>query len=265
MFRRAAKHALYLADRLVPVPDGVTILIYHRVGAGTESEVDLPVETFKAQLAYLAEHADVITLDAALDRLDPPDDRRSVVVTFDDGTTDFNDHALPALVELSIPATLYVATKFVDEGVRFPWDAPPMTWDGVREAESTGLVTIGSHTHTHALLDRVDATTVDDELDRSVSLIAEHTASRPEHFAYPKAVSGSSVADTQVRRRFRSASLARSRVNRPGGSDRHRLWRTPVQRSDTPTMFARKACGGMRLEGEARELAARARYRRATS
>ncbi len=83
-----------------------------------------------------------------------PTDQSSVVITFDDGTDDFCDHVVPALVEYDLPATLYAATHFIDTGEPFPWGAPPASWAGLADAASTGLVTIGSHTHTHALLDR---------------------------------------------------------------------------------------------------------------
>ena len=87
---------------------------------------------------------------------------------------------------------------------------------------------------------------IDDDLDRSIALIAEHIGVTPAHFAYPKALPGSPAAELAVRRRFQSAALAASRVNRAGHPDLHRLWRTPVQRSDTPECFAAKArvaCG----------------------
>ena len=101
---------------------------------------------------------------------------------------------------------------------------------------------------------------IDADLDESIDLLRDRLGVDPAHFAYPKAVAGSPAAEVAVRRRFRSAALARSRVNRVG-ADVHRLWRTPVQRSDDATTFARKADGGLRLEGEARSVTARVRYR----
>ena len=271
------------ADSVVSPPPGVTILIYHRVGGGSDSAVDLDTDQFDAQLAHLAEHHRVLTLDEAVveltaglsegwgsstrpdgersERQPTPDGRRPVVITFDDGTSDFTEVVTPALERHQLPATLYVATSFVDEDIEFPWGAPPATWSGLGEAASTGLVTIGSHTHTHGLLDRLDDRAVDDDLDRSIELISDHIGERPRHFAYPKAVPGSSAAEIAVRRRFETAALARNRVNRPQRTDLHRLWRTPVKRSDTPELFAARAAGGLRLEGELRALAARARYR----
>jgi len=289
-------------DRVSPPPDGITILIYHQVGGGTDSAVDLPLELFEQQLAHLAEHHRVLTLDEAAAELrsgqptgwggsagdvvagdaadrdgadaggatdeaagngsaGDGDTRRGVVITFDDGTADFGDVVVPALQRHGLPATLYVATKFVNDGDAFPWGAPPTTWQALRDAEATGLVTLASHTHAHWLLDRLDHDAIDDDLDRSIDLLAEHTGAAPRHFAYPKAVPGSPAAEVAVRRRFDTAALAANRVNRPGRADLHRLWRTPVQRSDDLARFARKADGGFRLEGELRSITSRLRYR----
>jgi hypothetical protein len=115
------------------------------------------------------------------------------------------------------------------------------------------------------LLDRLDPAAIADDLDRAIELIGTHLGTAPAHFAYPKALPGSPQAEIAVRRRFTSAALAASRVNRPGRTDLHRLWRTPVQRADGFEFFTAKADGGLRLEGELRALAARIKYRGAAT
>jgi len=280
--RTILKTVLAQGDRVLTPARGVTVLIYHRIGGGSDSEVDLDVHAFRAQLAHLREHHDVVSLDAAAERLSGPATtgatsatqvEPAVVITFDDGTADFCDHAVPALVEFDLPATLYAATHFIDSGEPFPWDAPPVSWAGLVDAAATGLVTIGSHTHTHVLMDRAEAggandpavpSVIADELDRSIELIGEHIGTAPAHFAYPKALPGSDAAEAEVRKRFVTAALARSRVNVPGETDLHRLWRTPIQRSDGHDFFVAKAAGGLRLEGELRDLVAKVKYRGAT-
>jgi peptidoglycan/xylan/chitin deacetylase (PgdA/CDA1 family) len=269
--RTVAKRILVQGDRVMKPGDGVTVLIYHRVGGGSGGEVDLDVDAFRAQLEHLRDHHTVIDLDTAAALLAGgavdggkvlPE--RAVVVTFDDGTDDFCDVVVPALVDYGISATLYAATHFIDTGEAFPWGAPPASWTGLAEAASTGLVTIGSHTHTHALLDRAEPSEIGAELDRSIELIGKHIGTAPAHFAYPKALPGSEPAEAEVRRRFTTAALGRSRVNQPGATDLHRLWRTPIQRSDGHEFFVAKAAGGLRLEGELRDLVARVKYRGAT-
>ena len=287
---RTLKTAAALGDRVrtrAPEP-GVVVLIYHRVGArGAPSEIDLPADVFDRQMAWLAETGQVVSLDAALDLLagDPPapgaDDpspsgkattsatpgtaATRVVVTFDDGTADLADVALPILARHQVPGTVYLATQYVDEQIPWPADGSPLSWAGAREMVASGLVTIGSHTHSHVLLDRLSPADAADELDRSQRLIEDNLGVAADHFAYPKAVAATDPAiEDQVRQRFRSAALGGNRPNRYGATDPHRLARTAIQVSDGVTFFRRKAAGGMALEDSVRRALNRVRYRSAS-
>jgi peptidoglycan/xylan/chitin deacetylase (PgdA/CDA1 family) len=263
---RAVKTAAVLVDRLVPPQPGVVVLIYHRVGGHTDIEVDLPEGLFDEQMAWLASRGIATSIEDALDAVGRPGEpeRDRVVVTFDDGTADLVDVALPILVEHQVPAVFYLATDFVERGRPFPHGGLPLSWAAVREATATGLVTIGSHTHTHALLDRLDPRSAADELDRSVDLVAERVGAAARHFAYPKAVAPSPAVEALVRDRFRSAALGGSRPNPYGRTDPHRLARSAVQRSDGMRYFEHKAAGGMAFEDGVRRALNRVRYARAT-
>jgi peptidoglycan/xylan/chitin deacetylase (PgdA/CDA1 family) len=260
--RQLVKWTAAAAD-VVRRPHGLVVLIYHRVGARTPVSVDLPRQLFADQLGLLAEEWTPVPLDEGVDLLagrTPSGDRPPVCVTFDDGTADFIDEAVPELVAHRVPATLYVATDHVDSGRPFPNDGQPASWAGLRDAVSTGLVTIGSHTHTHLLLDRVSGPEAAQELDRSVALIEDQLGVPCRHFAYPKALLGSPAAEREVRRRFRSAAVAGTRPNPYGATDAHRLQRSPIQTTDGLRWFRRKAAGGMALEDELRALRNRRRY-----
>ena len=263
------KLAAASADLVLRPPPGLVVLIYHRVGGRTPVEVDLPRSLFADQIAFLAEECDVVTLAEGLRRVTDGEavgrDRPLVALTFDDGTADFADVALPVLVDRRTPVTLYVATDFLERGRDFPDDGTPLTWSALSDAHSTGLVEVGSHTHTHALLDRLPSEQIPDELDRSNALITEHVGVPVVHFAYPKAVMGSPAADAAVRARFESAALAGCRANVPGRTDPFRLARTPVQKSDGMRWFTRKVRGGMRFEDTLRTTLNRRRYADATT
>jgi peptidoglycan/xylan/chitin deacetylase (PgdA/CDA1 family) len=270
---RALKTAAVLGDRVWSPPPGVVVLIYHRVGGGADTEIDLDPAVFDEQMAWLAESGRGVSLDAALERLagpEPGDDDAGgraadpVVVTFDDGTADLVDVALPILVRHGVPATVYVATRHVDEQLPWPADGVPMTWAGAKEMVDSGLVTIGSHTHSHALLDRMEPAAAADELDRSRELIGERLGVSADHFAYPKAVAPPEPVEAVVRDRFRSAALGGNRPNPYGRTDPHRLARTAVQVSDGMTYFHRKVDGGMAFEDTFRRALNRVRYRNAT-
>jgi peptidoglycan/xylan/chitin deacetylase (PgdA/CDA1 family) len=263
---RAVKTVAAAGDAVRHPADGVVVLIYHRVGGGSGTEVDLPPQVFDEQMAWLAASGRVVTLDAAVDRLcggaaELPD--APIVVTFDDGTADLADRATPILERHGVPATVYLATRFVDEGVAFPDDGTPLSWAAVRDMAATGLVAFGSHTHAHLLLDRLPPAEAAGELDRSRALIEDNVGAPAHHFAYPKAVAASAQVEPLVRVRFRSAALGGNRPNVVGATDVHRLARTAMQVSDAGRWFERKAHGGMALEDTFRRAVNRLRYRTA--
>ncbi|MFN8024834.1 MAG: polysaccharide deacetylase family protein [Acidimicrobiia bacterium] len=265
--RSAMKYTAAAADTVRRPPAGLVVLIYHRVGRRSAIEVDMTRADFDAQMAWLTANTDVVTLTEGLARLADPGAARTpmVAVTFDDGTADFADEAVPVLVEHGVPATLYVATEFLDEGNSFPDDGVPLSWAALADAASTGLVDVGSHTHSHALLDRLPAAEVAGELDRSIELIAEHVGRAPAHFAYPKALMGSPAADAALRERFASAAIAGTRVNEYGRTDPYRLARSPIQVSDGTRWFEAKARGGLAFEDTLRRAINKARYRGKTT
>jgi len=268
--RRAVKVASAAADRFRPPAAGVVVLLYHRVGGGSSLEIDLDAACFDDQIAAVAASGRAVTLGGALEQLagrSASSPARtagtSVVVTFDDGTADFVEVALPILVRHQVPATLYLATDFVEGGHAFPAHGRPVSWSSLRDACATGLVDVGSHTHTHALFDRISPADAADELDRSVDLIGERLDHRARDFAYPKAVPPRADVERVVRDRFRSAALAGTRVNAWHKTDPYRLARSPIQVSDGMRFFEHKLAGGMALEDTCRRAINRVRYAKA--
>jgi peptidoglycan/xylan/chitin deacetylase (PgdA/CDA1 family) len=265
--RSTLKVTSAVVDVLRRPSPGLVVLLYHRVGRWTTIEVDLPTAMFEEQIAFLAANATVVTLADGLTRLADRTGPEApmVAITFDDGTADFTEVALPVLVEHGVPVTLYVATDFVERGLSFPNHGLPLSWAALRDAATTGFVDVGSHTDRHLLLDRIARTEVGGELDRSIELIGKNVGVAPRHFAYPKAVMGTPAADAAVRARFESAALAGTRVNPYGTTDRYRLARSPIQVSDGMRWFKRKVAGGMSFEDTLRQKLNRRRYAGATT
>jgi peptidoglycan/xylan/chitin deacetylase (PgdA/CDA1 family) len=265
--QEALKRVAATADGLFPPARGVVVLIYHRVGRRTTGEVDLPLDRFEAQIAKIAASGRATTLDAALAALQsgPPAAGNPVVVTFDDGTADFADLAVPILARHGVPALCYLATAFIGGSEPFPGGALALSWDAVRDLDAAGLVSFGSHTHAHALLDRLAPADAANDLDRSIDAIGTALGRAPRHFAYPKAVAPSAAVEDLVRARFASAALAGTRANRYGETDPYRLSRSPIQYADADRWFDRKVAGGLHLEDDVRRLANRFRYAGATT
>lgn len=252
------------ADQLRPRRRGLVILIYHRFGGESGSEIDIDPAIFADQLAELGPR--VVPLGdglAALQEL--PAGHDPVAITIDDGSADVLEHAVPALVAAKATATLYLATSFVESTRALPYGGRALSWAALRDAISTGALKVGSHTHAHVLLDRLPAADAAVDIDRSIGLIEDHLGVEPVDFAYPKAVAPSPEVDRLIRARFRSAALAGTRPNRYGATDPWRLARSPVQVSDGMRWFRAKANGGMSVEDVLRRGINRWRYARSSS
>jgi peptidoglycan/xylan/chitin deacetylase (PgdA/CDA1 family) len=98
-------------------PPGVIVLTYHRIRGSDGSFGGLPVDLFAAHMRWVRERCDPITPAELVARAERPNRLRpAVLVTFDDGYRDYHDLAYPVLESLSIPATVFLATSFMDEG-----------------------------------------------------------------------------------------------------------------------------------------------------
>ena len=240
--RKAIKTAVLPAGPFVRRRAGdLVVLLYHRI-ADHGREIDLPASVFDRQLATLASSDRVVTLDDGLARL-AARSPGGVVVSFDDGTADFYEEALPLLTRYRLPAILYLATGAVVEAS----DGCAIGWAQLRDAVNTGFVSIGAHTHSHADLSRATEEEARREMERSKAMIEDRLGVACRHFAYPWGVA-SPGADRAARSIFDSAALGWG-TNRSGRTDFHRLDRTPVLRNDTALFFRAKTKG--LLDGEA--------------
>jgi len=119
-------------------------LMYHGVcpdGNDTDAWTLVSQSSFREQMRFLKVEFECISIDEALKR-DGTDARRpAAVVTFDDGYANNLEIALPILVELAIPAAVYVTTRNVVERRLFWNDAILLAAQksGIRRIELQGI------------------------------------------------------------------------------------------------------------------------------
>lgn len=131
--KRKLKHMVFSGTRYTGAcsaarffRSGPIVLFYHGV---EETILDPGVQTlhlslraFEKQIDYLQKHFDIISLDdlhsslSTGHKLDPA----QVVITFDDGYKNNRDIVLPYLASRNVPFALFVSTRHICEGVRFP-------------------------------------------------------------------------------------------------------------------------------------------------
>lgn len=227
---------------------GVIVLMYHRVGGQTSEEIDVSTKQFKYQVAYLLRRYRIISLDDAVSDLPSTtnDAVDRVVLTFDDGYKETYDALLPLLEQYRVPVTLYLPTLYIETGRPMDWGQfrgwpaarrpLPMTWDQIRTLSLTGLVTIGSHTHSHADLAQLGGPDIRRELHDSRMLIEDRLGITVRHFAYPFG-SISPLASEIVPGYYRTAVVGGSKKNPASLPAPHAMCRMPVSRSDGPWLF----------------------------
>lgn len=94
------------------------VVTYHRVVDAPDPMLSEPdVQAFRAQVTFLARHLRVLPLRDALQRLKSGSlPKRAVSITFDDGYANNYSCALPVLKVLGLPATVFVATGYLNGG-----------------------------------------------------------------------------------------------------------------------------------------------------
>lgn len=110
------------------------ILMFHRIRPALARDfapnrlLEITPEFFDSVLTRLAALGfAIVSLDEALMRMKPGQEQERgteqpfAVLTFDDGTSDTQDFALPILERHQAPFTLYVTTGFADRSARLWW------------------------------------------------------------------------------------------------------------------------------------------------
>jgi peptidoglycan/xylan/chitin deacetylase (PgdA/CDA1 family) len=180
---------------------------------------------------------------------------RTFVVTFDDGYENIYHHAWPILQELSIPATIFVVTSYLDEDWPFAsddWSAAgssnvpatawkPLTTSHCAEMMEQGLIEVGSHTHTHADY-RVHCDAFREDLAQSLEVLNTTLGIEHASFAFPFGYCNPEMIDA-VRVSGASCALTTEQTLAFSHTDPFSWGRFMVAENDTPVTLAWKLRG----------------------
>jgi len=245
--RRVGKAVLAAADLALPRLRGPRILIYHQVGTDLRREMEVGRQDFIAQLDWMQSRGRIVPFEVAVAARRTEGAEKLHALTFDDGYRDVFEVAWPLLRERGLPFFLYLTTAPVESQKPLGHEqAQPLNWDQIGEMLASGLLTLGSHTHTHPDLRHCTPSDVEREFATSDEIITTRTSQQPRHFAYPWGY-WSSVADRLTRMRYDTAALGGPVTADPVVDD-HLLYRLPVQRSDRGAIFRGRMRSGLRLE-----------------
>ena len=173
----------------------MTILCYHSVQDDWRSPLAVGRAAFRDQMLWLTEHRQVVDLPDAAAALDGswrlP--RGRAAITFDDGFSSLHEFVLPVLVELGLPATVFlVAETLTPSGRPVDWvDTPPpfplrtLTRSQVLEMQTAGT-RFASHSYSHHDLTTLTYDACVTDLRSSKDVLEDLLGEPVPFLAYPR-------------------------------------------------------------------------------
>ncbi|MDZ4685322.1 MAG: polysaccharide deacetylase family protein [Planctomycetaceae bacterium] len=183
-----------------------------------------------------------------------PVPRRTFVVTFDDGYANNLTEALPVLQSLAIPATIFLATGYLDSDEPFPFDSwtskgdgrcrdawAPLRADQCRTAVASGLIELGCHTHTHQVFGDRPAS-FEEDLHKSLACLHREFGIDQPAFSFPFGIADGPLRDA-ARRSGVTCGLTTTPQLVPVASDPFSWGRFGVSESDSAASLSVKLNG----------------------
>ena len=175
------------------------VLMYHMVRDHIDgakfNKLRVKPSAFEQQIAWMkAEGFHFVTMQELQDHWGKHP-QKTVAITFDDGYLDNLENALPILEKYQAKATIYVVVDRHDRD----WSTykkahhnsgelaqePKLNDAQVKQLVASGLIEIGSHTMTHANLNKLDDAACLEELTQSKQQLEALIEQPVTSFAYP--------------------------------------------------------------------------------
>jgi peptidoglycan/xylan/chitin deacetylase (PgdA/CDA1 family) len=245
---------------------GVGVITYHRVMPQIHGKPPAPLsvtpQRFAAQLAgLLATGYEPISIgELVRGRLNGAllcgrtPKKPTFAVAFDDAFECVHRFAFPILRDLGIPATVFTPTAYLDSQDPLPFDpwshagersVPCWSWramsrEHILELRDSGLVEIGSHTHTHSRFEDVESFRRD--LDESAKMLSTEFGIENPHFSFPFGAN-----ERAMQRAVRDAGMSCAFTTNCGNVHRddnpYRWSRLGAEQWDSPLTLAAKIDG----------------------
>jgi poly-beta-1,6-N-acetyl-D-glucosamine N-deacetylase len=161
------------------IDEGIITLMYHRFEENKYPSTNIKNEIFLQHLEEINNsNIEFITYQKFEKLIETEINQNYLLLTIDDAFESFYINAWPLLKDKKIPFILFVSTREVG---KFGY----MTWNQIKEVESSKLATIGNHSHSHEYLIDWNEKKIKDDLSNSIKIFKKQLGYSPEVFSYP--------------------------------------------------------------------------------
>ncbi|MDO4889625.1 MAG: polysaccharide deacetylase family protein [Candidatus Saccharibacteria bacterium] len=181
------------------------IVMLHHITAGEmpsdeSREITITAENLRKYLEFLKNNYQICTLHEAEKLIRRGAEGPFLVLSFDDGYTDFYENVFPVLKELGLSANQNLIVKYTDE-------AQPgyMNWAEVKELFDSGLVEFGCHTYDKhylvdekAMLSSASEEEVISDLEKARESFTKNLGFSPDILAWPYGEKPRSISDEKL-------------------------------------------------------------------
>lgn len=155
----------------------LTILMYHQIEKETQDDLTVNLENLEKQFKYFSDKKYDSKFFSEINR----SQKKSIIITFDDGYKNNFDH-LPSLLEkYHLKATLFISTKFIQEGYE---DYEIMTFDHIKNLDKK-YFEIGLHSHAHENFKNMTTSSIENDLKENMLILDQHNINYSKVLAYP--------------------------------------------------------------------------------
>lgn len=201
----------------------IPVLVYHSIN-NDKSNLSLKIDNFEKQIKFLKKSGFKTVSFEEIDK----NEKKQIIITFDDGYKDTCQFALPILKKYNFKATCFLVSNLI--GKKNSWDSfrddfiskNLMNTEDINEWIKNGMF-IGSHSHNHTDLTKLNKFDLEKDLEFSKKTLEDKFGKEINNFCYPFGKVNKNVFDTVGKKFKKAVTINRSRYE----IDKHNLLLIP--------------------------------------
>lgn len=138
---------LSFPENLLAGEKKVPVLMYHDISDWFKDDYTISPSQFASHMEWLYSNGYQTLPVKELADVTWDDNKRVVIITFDDGYESFMEYAFPLLKGYGFKATINVIGKYVGTFIDFDRNRPVLSWDEYRYLIKSGVVDVGCHSY----------------------------------------------------------------------------------------------------------------------